>query len=113
MCSKVFVVSAVLGVLLSLGVGSPGLAYERLAGEGPGASTIREGVSFADPMLSEAVTPTGMLVAIDIRPGSERNPVNPKSNGVLPVAIFSSETFDATQVDPSTVFLAGAPVASP
>ncbi len=102
MCSKVFVVSAVLGVLLSLGVGSPGFAYEGLAGEV---------VSFANPILPEVVTPTGTLVEIDIRPGSEQNPVNPKSNGVLPVAILSSDSFDATQVDPSTVFLAGAPVA--
>ena len=50
-------------------------------------------------------------VEIDIKPGSERNPVNPKSQGVLPVAVFSSSTFDATDVDPSTVLLAGAPVA--
>lgn len=56
--------------------------------------------------------PTGVVQAeIDIKPGSERNPVNPKSQGVLPVAVFSSSTFDATDVDPSTVLLAGAPVA--
>ena len=50
-------------------------------------------------------------VEIDIKPGSARNPVNPKSEGVLPVAVFSSEVFDATQIDPSTVVLAGAVVA--
>ncbi len=52
-----------------------------------------------------------MQVDIDIKPGSERNPVNPEAEGVLPVAVFSSDTFDATDIDPSTVHLAGASVA--
>ena len=52
-----------------------------------------------------------LQVDIDIKPGSERNPVNPGSEGVLPVAVFSSDTFDATDIDPSTVHLAGASVA--
>ncbi len=108
MCSRVLVVGAVLGALCSLGAGSA-LASESLAG-GLG---VGPGVSFAEVVLSEPVTPTGTAVEIDIRPGSGNNPVNPKSNGVLPVAILSSETFDATQADPATIFLAGAPVASP
>ncbi len=49
-------------------------------------------------------------VAIDIRPGSEENVVNPGANGALPVAILSDATFDATSVDPLTVKLAGAAV---
>ena len=32
-------------------------------------------------------------------------------NGVFPVAILTTETFDATTVDPATVTLEGAPVA--
>ncbi len=47
---------------------------------------------------------------IDIKPGSYPNPINLKSRGGTPVAIFSTDTFDATSVDPSTVDLAGAPV---
>ena len=113
MCRRMFVVSAVLGVLLSLGVGSPDSAYGSLVGGVPGTSTAVEGASSEALVLSDAVMPTGVQVVIDIRPGSECNPVNPKSNGVLPVAILSSETFDATQADPSTVFLEGAPIASP
>jgi N-acetylneuraminic acid mutarotase len=45
-------------------------------------------------------------VSIDIRPGSSVNsinPINPKSNGVIPVAILSTNSFDATTVDPLTV----------
>jgi hypothetical protein len=49
-------------------------------------------------------------IAIDIRPGATPNNINLGSGGVVPVAIFSSATFDATTVDPMTVALAGASV---
>jgi hypothetical protein len=49
-------------------------------------------------------------VGIDIKPGSDPNSINLGSNGVVPVAILSSENFDATTVDPSTVTLSGAGV---
>jgi hypothetical protein len=50
-------------------------------------------------------------VSIDIRPGSDINPINLNSNGTLPVAILSTADFSATTVDPATVTLAGALVA--
>ena len=50
-------------------------------------------------------------VSVDIKPDSYPNLINPKSRGVVPVAILSDEAFDATQVDPSTVRVAGAAVA--
>jgi hypothetical protein len=49
-------------------------------------------------------------VDIDIKPGSYPNSINLGSNGNVPVAIFSTEDFDATTVDPSTITLAGAEV---
>jgi hypothetical protein len=49
-------------------------------------------------------------VQIDIKPGSYPNAINLSSAGVVPVAILSSSTFDATQVNPATVTLAGAGV---
>jgi len=49
-------------------------------------------------------------VSIDIKPGSEENTINLGSAGVIPVAILSSPVFDATEVDPDTVSLAGASV---
>ncbi len=58
------------------------------------------------------VAPGALGVAIDIKPGSTTNPVNLASNGTTPVAIFGSADFDAAQIDPSTVTLAGAPVAT-
>lgn len=49
-------------------------------------------------------------VNIDIKPGSFPNSINLGSAGVVPVAILSSAAFDATQVDPASVSLAGAKV---
>jgi hypothetical protein len=42
-------------------------------------------------------------VVIDIKPGSYPNSVNLRSAGVIPVAILTTEDFDATTVDPLTV----------
>jgi len=47
--------------------------------------------------------PPIVFVEIDIKPGSDPNSVNSKSKGVLPVAILTTDTFDATTVDPETV----------
>jgi glucose/arabinose dehydrogenase len=41
--------------------------------------------------------------AIDIRPGSDFNPINPVSRGVIPVAILGSDTFDVADVDVTTL----------
>ena len=51
------------------------------------------------------------LVEIDIKPGGYPNAINLGSQGLIPVAILSSEEFDATTVNPDTVELAGANVA--
>lgn len=51
---------------------------------------------------------TALPVEIDIKPASTTNPINLGSNGVVPVVIFSSETFDATTIDPASVLLADA-----
>jgi parallel beta-helix repeat protein len=50
------------------------------------------------------------IVRIDIKPGSFPNSINLGSGGTVPVAIFSTATFDATTVDLSNVTLAGASV---
>ena len=39
---------------------------------------------------------------------SDVNPVNLLSHGVLPVSVLGSEEFDANQIDPASLFLAGA-----
>jgi hypothetical protein len=42
-------------------------------------------------------------VSIDIKPGSFPNSINPRSKGVIPVAILTTSAFDATTVDPLSV----------
>lgn len=44
-----------------------------------------------------------LQLSVDIKPGEIPNPINPKSKGVIPVAILSTDTFDATTVDPLSV----------
>lgn len=45
-----------------------------------------------------------VFVDIDIKPGSDSNTVNPKSNGKIPVAILSTKDFDApSQVDQNSL----------
>ena len=48
---------------------------------------------------------------IDIKPGSDLNSINLGSHGVIPVAVLTTNDFDATTVDPDTVEIAGSSVA--
>jgi len=41
---------------------------------------------------------------IDIKPCSCPNAINIKNKGVIPVAVFGTDTFDVTTINPSTVF---------
>ncbi len=68
-----------------------GIAFRVITGEGP------------NPFLD---------VSIDIKPGDRTNTINLGSHGVVPVAILGSATFDPMTVDPTTVALAGAHVAT-
>ena len=68
--------------------------------------TIRiEGPAVSDEPPAESAS-----VQIDIKPGTFPNSINLGSNGVVPVAILSTPTFDARTVNPMTVLLAGANV---
>lgn len=53
------------------------------------------------PYLSRHALPEE--VTIDIKPGSFPNTINLNSKGVVPVAILTTDNFDATKVDPRTV----------
>jgi hypothetical protein len=69
-----------------------------LTGTGPSRGFAVDGyaVSFT-PMFPV------IEVDIDIKPGGFPNSINPKSEGVIPVAILTTATFDATTVDSTTV----------
>jgi DNA-binding beta-propeller fold protein YncE len=66
---------------------------------------IASGSGGLDLPVFLAFTPTlaALEVDVDIKPGSATNPIDLSGRGVIPVAILSSNTFDATTVDPSTV----------
>ncbi len=49
-------------------------------------------------------------VLIDIKPGSDPNSFNNDGHGVIPVAILTTDSFDAATVDPFSVSLNGAAV---
>lgn len=54
-------------------------------------------------VFSCASTPT--VVNLDIKPGSCANPVNPRSKGMVPVALIGSLDFDVNTVDPDFLTL--------
>ena len=54
-------------------------------------------------LVSLTATPPPLVVRIDIQPGNPENPVNPRSRGVLKVAILTSDDLDASRVDAGTV----------
>ncbi|GAB4531875.1 MAG: hypothetical protein Kow0063_11710 [Anaerolineae bacterium] len=83
------------------------------AGSGSGDS-VSTNVDF-DPWLTEPQVlinpcepPQVIEVEIDIKPGSDPNSINLKSKGVVPVAVLTTDDFDASNVDPTTVLFAGA-----
>jgi hypothetical protein len=47
----------------------------------------------------------GFVPPMDIMPGSDTNPINLTSRGLLPVAVLSTETFNAAWLDPASVTL--------
>lgn len=49
-----------------------------------------------------------IAINIDIKPGSDPNSINLRSMGVVPVAVLTTDEFNAAAVDPGTVDFAGA-----
>jgi hypothetical protein len=89
----------IIGNMDSTGVKLDGIAFAMagtftIVGAIDSTGVKLDGIAFTHPAT---------IVDIDIKPGSDPNAVNPKSKGVIPVAILTTDTFDATTVDPSTV----------
>lgn len=61
-------------------------------------------ISGVQPPAQPPAPPSVQKIGIDIRPGVDRIArINPKSSGVIPVALLSSEGFDARKVDSGSV----------
>ncbi len=97
-----------------IGISAPASAFiGSVGGTGEFFDGLIDEVEFFDRALSadeiENIFLAGsarkckVTVEIDIKPGSDPNAVNPKSKGVIPVAVLGSVDFDATQVNSSTV----------
>ena len=78
-----------------------------------GASRLLGSPAVADGMVfvgneNGKIYAFGVGVEIDIKPGSDPNSINLNSKGVVPVAVLTTDDFDASTVDPDTVVFAGA-----
>ena len=100
---------------LALEAGGDILVVDPLAFGGPGGvirvnpvtgaqTPVPSGGLFVEPVgIAIARTPQVITVAIDITPGSLPNSINPRNKGVIPVAILTTNGFDAVTVDPVAV----------
>jgi hypothetical protein len=101
-----------VSVLLGNGDGSFQAAVFFVVGNGPVSVAVADfdGDSVPDLVTANSsnddVTVLLSLCArpeIDIKPGSDLNAINPADEGVLPVAILGSDSFDVAGVDATTL----------
>jgi hypothetical protein len=84
-----------------------------IVADGPGIFDFRDQLDVAYATLDALVAletlpcdgflPPLVPIAVDIKPGSDRNPLNLFSSGVIPVAILGTDTFDVATVDVTTL----------
>ncbi len=75
---------------------SGGTSVKGFAGDG--TFFVMDNLEIADD------TPQTTSITIDIKPGDGPNVINPKSKGVIPVAILTTDSFDALDVNVSTAY---------
>jgi len=78
------------------------LVYQVANGYDPGVPSyaLFDAAEVANPQIH---------VGLDIKPGANANVVNPRSKGVIPVAILGSDLLDVAEIDQETIEFAGAP----
>jgi hypothetical protein len=60
-----------------------------------------------DPRTGQFIVDARLVVDIDVKPGSQPNCIDPAANGVIPVAVLGSPTFDVMQIERSSQVFAG------
>ena len=84
-----------------------GIAHKNLCKLDPSGTVLeRNMVTMSEPegLAFQSVALTPIHVDIDVKPGDDPSTINPKSKGVIPVAILSTLTFDApSMVDATSV----------
>jgi hypothetical protein len=65
-------------------------------------TTNASGIFISGAIRVFSLSPT-IQVQINIKPGNSQNNINPKSNGLIQVAILTTDSFDAAEVDWTTV----------
>ncbi|MEK7185806.1 MAG: C39 family peptidase, partial [Patescibacteria group bacterium] len=78
------------------------ISFKLFEGQQSSASPVRYLFEYS-PIPNE--TTISQQVPIDVKPNGDANIINPKSNGVIRVAILSTDTFDARTVDSLSVRL--------
>jgi len=80
-----------------------------------GVNSKAFGVNSDGQIVGESETVTGQVhatlwsvvyatkILVDIKPGNDQNPINPRSKGKLTIAILTTEDFNASEVDASTI----------
>ncbi len=82
------------------------------AGYEPGSVLLSslQGGGSSGAQLAVLISPTAAelpeLAIVDVKPGSDSNPVNLKSKGVLPVAILATDDFNVSDIDVDTLLFA-------
>jgi hypothetical protein len=93
-------------------VGGNVYTLELIGFSSDGGSTIETSFILPEDATTESdlyaqITPP-IVATLDIKPGSYPNSINLRNRGVVPVAVLTTEDFDATTIDPDTVEFAGA-----
>jgi hypothetical protein len=64
-------------------------------------------IPFSGPYVFATAPPADQAIAVDIHPGSCPNPLSTRKQGVIPVAILGTQSFDVNSIDPTTIRLEG------
>jgi hypothetical protein len=83
-------------------------SYPRNFVNGGGLTSNTVATNGGYTLIISGVLPAVQQISIQIKPGSgDTAPVNPKAKGSIPVALMSSETFDALKVDQASLSFGG------